>query len=128
MRRDLTMHLGALAKFQDVTGMWRQVIDEPGSYRELTATCMIGYAMAEGIRRGWLREEEFGAAARLAWSAVNVRIGSEGDLFDVCTGTGKQKTLRDYLDRTAILGPDERGGAMAMMFASQMALLAPAGP
>lgn len=125
-QRELTLHLGALAKFQDVTGMWQQVIDEPGSYRELTATCMIGYSIAEGIRRGWLKQEEFGGSGQRAWNAVNLRISNDGELFDVCTGTGKQKSLRDYLDRTAILGPDERGGAMAMMFASQMALLLPA--
>jgi rhamnogalacturonyl hydrolase YesR len=121
MKRDLVRHLGALSKFQDVTGMWQQVIDEPGSYRELTCTCMIGYALVEGIQRGWLPEEEFGPLVQKAWEGVKVRVGRDGKLIDVCTGTGKQKSLRDYLDRTAILGIDERGGAMAMMFAAAMA-------
>jgi hypothetical protein len=40
---------------------------------------------------------------------------------DVCTGTGKQKSLRDYYDRGAILGPDPRGGGMAWLIASEMA-------
>ena len=34
-------HLTALLPHQDPTGTWRQVIDHPGSYRELTATSMI---------------------------------------------------------------------------------------
>ena len=42
-------------------------------------------------------------------------------MVDVCTGTGKMKSLRDYYDRTAILGRDERGGAMALMLATELA-------
>jgi unsaturated rhamnogalacturonyl hydrolase len=40
---------------------------------------------------------------------------------NVCESTNKQKTLQDYLDRAALLGPDPRGGAMAMLFATEMA-------
>lgn len=36
--------------------------------------------------------------------------------------TGKQKSLREYYDRPAILGADDRGGAMALLFATEMAL------
>jgi unsaturated rhamnogalacturonyl hydrolase len=39
---------------------------------------------------------------------------------NVCESTNKQKTLEDYLHREAILGPDPRGGAMAMLFATEM--------
>ena len=35
--------------------------------------------------------------------------------------TGKQKNLRGYLDRTAILGNDSRGGAMALLAATEVA-------
>jgi hypothetical protein len=40
---------------------------------------------------------------------------------DVCEGTGKQKSLLDYLNRAAILDRDPRGGAMALLFATEMA-------
>ena len=118
---ELRKHLTALLKHQDPTGMWRQVIDEPGAYREMTSTCMISYAMITGLKGGWLDKDAFEPAMRRAWDAVNMRVSEDGTLFDVCTGTGKQQSLRDYYDRTAIWGPDERGGAMAMMFASQLA-------
>jgi hypothetical protein len=42
-------------------------------------------------------------------------------LVDVCTGTGKMKSLREYLDRPAILGRDGRGGAMALLVATEIA-------
>jgi rhamnogalacturonyl hydrolase YesR len=114
-------HLTALLPHQDPTGTWRQVIDHPGSYRELTATSMITFAILRGLKYGWLDSATFEPPARRAWEALKVRIGSDGALFDVCTGTGKQQTLRDYLDREAILGQDERGGAMALMVSVEMA-------
>ena len=41
-------------------------------------------------------------------------------LVDVCTGTGVQQSTRDYLDRPAIFGPDERGGALSIWFVTEM--------
>jgi unsaturated rhamnogalacturonyl hydrolase len=114
-------HLFALLPYQDPTGTWHQVIDHPESYRELTCTCMITYAMVRGMRRGWLPKEKFRAAAERGWTAIKARVAEDGSLVDVCTGTGKQKSLRDYYDRTAILGPDPRGGAMSLLVATEIA-------
>lgn len=114
-------HLRALRKHQDAGGAWRQVIDHPESYREFTSTCMISFALVRGIERGWLAEEEFAPAARRAWQAIQLRVGPAGRLVDVCTGTGKMKSLRDYYDRPAILGNDDRGGAMGLLIANEWA-------
>jgi rhamnogalacturonyl hydrolase YesR len=113
-------HMDALRRWQDGSGMWHQIIDKPESYRELSATCMIGYAMLRGIRAGWLDRAAYDPLARRAWDAVNARIGGDGTLFDVCTGTGKQRSARDYFERPAIQGKDDRGGAMALLFAVEM--------
>jgi unsaturated rhamnogalacturonyl hydrolase len=119
----LRAHLDALLPHQDATGMWHQVIDFPGSYRELTVTAMLTFAMARGVRLGWLDESHYRPAIERAWYALRTRIAPDGGLVDVCTGTGKQKDLRAYLDRTAILGRDPRGGAMALLAATELALL-----
>ncbi len=115
-------HLTALAAHQDPTGMWHQVVDHSGSYRELTATCMITYAMLRGLRQGWLDHAKFEPLICKAWPAIKTRIAEDGSLIDVCEGTGKQTSLRAYLDRKAILGPDDRGGAMALLVVSEMAI------
>jgi len=114
-------HLAALIKRQDPTGMWHQVVNHTGSYREFTSTCMITYSIVRGIRRGWLDEKIYGPVVARSWPAIKSRIASDATLVDVCTGTGKQKSLRAYLDRTAILGPDNRGGAMALLVTTEMA-------
>lgn len=121
MLRAFQEHLASLRTHQDPTGMWHQVIDVEGSYRELTATCMISFAMLRGMKHGWLDRATYEPCVRKAWPAILARIGADGSLIDVCEGTGKQTSLRAYLDRKAILGPDDRGGAMALLVATEMA-------
>lgn len=118
----LEKHLRALLEHQDPSGMWHQVIDKPESYAEFTATAMITYSMIRGVRQGRLDAKTFAGPIEKAWYALRTRIAADGTLVDVCTGTGKQKSLRDYYDRPAILGRDDRGGAMALMIATEMEL------
>ena len=49
------------------------------------------------------------------------RTGAQGRLVDVCESTTRMKSLDEYLHRAATLGPDPRGGAMALLFATEMA-------
>ena len=121
MIAEFQRHIFVLARFQDQEGMWREVIDQPGSYAETSATAMIGLAIERGIRNGWLDPAAYQPRVNRAWRAVLARVGKDGQLVDVCESTNKQNTLEDYLHRAALLGPDPRGGAMAMLFATEMA-------
>ena len=112
--------IAALLGHQDPTGMWKQVIDHSGSCRELSCTCMITFAMLRGVRMGWLPGDTYEPVIERAFAAVRTCVTVGGVLVDVCTGTGKQNELRDYLDRTAILGKDARGGAMALLVTTEM--------
>jgi rhamnogalacturonyl hydrolase YesR len=117
-----TQHMAALARFQDENGMWRNVIDRPGAYSEYSATAMIGTAMLRGIRRGWLDAKTYQPLVDRAWQAILLRTSADGSLIDVCESTGTRGlTDDDYLRRTAILGRDDRGGGMAMFFATELA-------
>ena len=112
-------HLDALRQLQCRSGMYLQVLDFPGSYQEFTATCMIGYAVARGLRRGWL-DSSYHQMLNLAWQGVSERIEDDGTVVDACTNTGVQTSLRDYLDRPAIFGLDDRSGSMALWFATEL--------
>jgi unsaturated rhamnogalacturonyl hydrolase len=114
-------HMAALARFQAQDGMWREVVDQACAYTEFSATAMIGTAMLRGIRNGWLARESYQPLVLKAWRAVSARVGRDGTLMDVCESTGKRKSLDDYLRRAAILGRDARGGAMALLFSTEMA-------
>ena len=113
-------HMAALKPHQDSTGMWHQVIDHPESYHELTATCMITFAMLRGMREGWLDRVTFEPIVRKAWPAISARIGDDGSLEGVCEGTGKQTSLQAYFDRKAISGFDDRGGAMSLLVTTEL--------
>jgi hypothetical protein len=114
-------HMAALARFQDENGMWRNVIDRPGAYPEYSATAMIATAMLRGIRNGWIDRNTYEPLVQKAWMAILARTGAEGRLVDVCESTGTRGlTDDDYLRRAAILGRDDRGGGMAMFFATEL--------
>ena len=112
-------HLRALGRLQSASGMFRQVLDFPGSYQELTATCMVGYAAARGLRRGWL-DASYREMLDGCWRAASERVQDDGKIVDGCAGTGVQSSLREYLDRPAIHGFDDRTGSMAIWFATEM--------
>lgn len=114
-------HLAALKPYQDAeTGCWHQVIDHRESYDEYSCTAMIGFAMQRGIRHGWIDQDEYQPSVEHAWKAIRERTGRDGKLVNVCTGTGKQKRLEDYFQRPAINGLDDRGGAMGLMFSTEL--------
>ena len=115
-------HLKSMIDYAAPSGKQRQLIDFPGSYEELSATCMLGIALARGVRLGWL-DGPFQPGLKRCWSAVSESIDDDGGLVDVCAGTGPQFSVREYLDRPAVSGLDDRGGAMAMWFALEMAKL-----
>jgi len=107
-------------------GAWREIIDEPGAYREETATAMLMTAMARGIRLGWL-DRSYRSVVERAWRALAAHVVDDGTLIDVCASTGGGTTKRYYFDRPAITGADDRGGAMALYAAMEMHALANSG-
>jgi len=115
-------HMKALSEFQDENGMFREVIDYPGAYPEYSGTSMIATAMMRGIRRGWLDAKTYQPVVDRAWQAIRLRTASDGRLFDVAESTGTRGlNLKDYLRRRAILDRDDRGGAFAMILATEIA-------
>jgi unsaturated rhamnogalacturonyl hydrolase len=109
-----------LLTYQTRDGLWRNVVNHPGAYPEFSGTAMIGFALERGLKRGWIKGGEYRKAVDQAWQAVNSRASAAGSLVDVCESTANITTEQQYLDRAAILGMDARGGAMAMLFATEL--------
>jgi rhamnogalacturonyl hydrolase YesR len=108
-------HIDALINLQTKNGAWRQVIDNENSYEELTVTCMIGYALANGIKLGIL-SDKYMSALEKAWQFVDSRIEDTGIVHDSCTGTGSLDSLNAYLIRKRENGFDNRGGSLSAWF------------
>ena len=113
-------HVNGMKAMQAPDGMWRQVVDEPGAYREQSVTAMMVASIARGIRLGWIDRKIYRPIVDRAWCALAAHMTEEGGIVDICTSTGSQPTLRLYLDRPAISGFDDRGGAMGLLAALEM--------
>lgn len=94
----------SLLKFQRKDGMWRQLLDHPEAWPESSSTAMFTFAMMTGVKNGWLDEKHYGQAARKGWLALVSYLDSNGDLKNVCEGTGKKNDLNYYLNRARNTG------------------------
>jgi rhamnogalacturonyl hydrolase YesR len=96
--------MASLLKHQTADGMWRQLIDDGGSWPETSGTGMFAFAMITGVKNGWLDERTYGPAVRKAWLALVTYIDENGDVRDVCEGTNKKADRQYYLDRKRVTG------------------------
>ena len=103
----------AMRSQQAPDGTWRQVVNLPGTYREATVTAMTVTAMARGVRLGWL-DDTYRPLVMRGWRGLLAHVVDDGALVDACISTGAGPTLRHYLDRVAVNGADDRGGAFAL--------------
>ncbi len=118
--------MAALLKSQAADGMWRQLVDDAGSWPETSGTGMFAFAMITGVKNGWLDAATYGPAARKAWLALVACIDESGDVRDVCEGTNKKADRQYYLDRKRVTG-DLHGQAPVVWCATALLRLPEAG-
>lgn len=88
-----------LLRYQAHDGMWYQVIDDPGSWKESSCTGMFTYAMIVGVKNGWLDKKIYGTAVRKAWLTMLSYLDENDNIRSVCVGTGTSKEYRHYVTR-----------------------------
>ncbi|MDR1203207.1 MAG: glycoside hydrolase family 88 protein [Tannerellaceae bacterium] len=103
MKGYLTM-MESLKKYQQPSGMWNQLIDEPDCWAETSGSAMFTYAFIVGVKQGWLNVEEYAPAARKAWLALLPYIDERNNITEVCIGTGKKNDKQYYYDRPRVAG------------------------
>lgn len=100
-------------------GMWRQLIDHESAWLESSSTAMFTFAFVTGVKEGWLDAASYGRAARKAWLALATYVDANGDIREVCVGTGTKNDLQYYLDRPRAVG-DYHGQAPLLWTASAL--------
>lgn len=111
--------MAGLLRYQAPDGTWRQLIDHPESWPESSCTGMFAFAMATGVKHGWLDDAQYGPAARKAWLGLTSFIDPDGAVRDVCEGTNKRNSLQYYLDRKRVTG-DLHGQAPVLWTATAL--------
>lgn len=111
--------MATLLKYQSQDGMWRQLIDHSEAWPETSSTGMFAFAMITGVKNGWLGKKIYAPAARKAWLALITYLEPNGDIRNVCEGTGKKNDMQYYLDRKRNTG-DLHGEAPILWTASAL--------
>lgn len=96
--------MASLLQYQTKEGIWRQLINDAGSWPETSGSAMFAFAMITGVKNGWLDKKTYGPAARKAWLALVTYIDANGDVTEVCEGTDKMNDRQHYLSRKRISG------------------------
>ena len=108
-----------LLALQGADGMWRQLLDHPEAWPESSSTSMFTFAMITGVKSGWLDRKTYGRAARKGWLALVANLDANGDIRNVCEGTGRKNDLSYYLQRARNTG-DLHGQAPILWCASAL--------
>jgi len=121
----------ALVATQDATGVWFQIMDmpdEPGNYREASASAMFTYFLAKAVNRGYL-DASFTAAAENAYAGlvdefVAVDADRSFNLTNNCAvgglGYGRDGSYRYYMSEPVVKN-DPKGVGPAIMAGLQVA-------
>ncbi|SMG45334.1 Rhamnogalacturonyl hydrolase YesR [Arenibacter troitsensis] len=81
-------HIKGLARYQNGTGFWHQLIDRNDTYLETSATAIYTYAIARAINRGYIDSLAYSPVALLGWNAVATKVNAKGQVEGTCVGTG----------------------------------------
>jgi unsaturated rhamnogalacturonyl hydrolase len=111
--------MAALLQYQDVNGMWHQLIDRSDLWPESSCTGMFTFAIISGVKYGWLDNKKYGLAARKGWLGMVSYIDEAANLREVCEGTGKRNDFSHYLNRKRNAG-DYHGQAPVLWCAAAL--------
>lgn len=99
--------MAGLVAYQSASGMWYQVLNlgsDPRNWPESSCTGMFIFALATGVKEGWLPEVPYKKAALDGWAALANYVDSQGRALQVCTGTGSNTDVQFYFDRPREIG------------------------
>lgn len=103
VRLDLERQILGIAKYQSGDGLWHQLLDKNDSYTETSCTAMFVYAVARAVNQKWI-DKRYATIALRGWEGlVAQKITAEGQVRDVCVGTGIQENLAFYYQRPTTL-------------------------
>lgn len=85
-----------LAGCQEKDGMWPQLLDYPHVRPESSGTGMYVFALATGVRKGWLPEQPYREVVERGWNALAGYVDVQGRVREVSHGTFS-KDIKPYL-------------------------------
>lgn len=103
----------ALKEYQDPTGMWHTLVDDPTSYVESSATCGFAYGILKGVHMGLL-DDSYEEVAMKALASILDYIDEDGVVGQVSYGTPMGRISKDFYKEIPIKSMPY-GQALAML-------------
>ena len=113
LRQILLRQVESLKKYQNASGMWHTLINDPTSYVESSATCGFAYGILKAAHDGLLEK----SYEELAWKALQPILGyiaEDGVVHQVSYGTPMGRETKDFY-KNIELRPMPYGQALAML-------------
>ena len=110
----LQNQIDSLRKYQNPSGMWHTLIDDPTSYVESSATCGFGYGILKAVNTG-LVSPEYRNVALAALEPILGYISDDGVVNQVSYGTPMGRETKDFY-KNIELRQMPYGQALAMLF------------
>lgn len=85
--KTFTRHCEGLLAVQSKEGRWHQVLDDPSSYLETSATAMFVRGFATGMAEGWLDEAMYEEGMERGWASLTRQFDEEGNVIGIVRGT-----------------------------------------
>jgi unsaturated rhamnogalacturonyl hydrolase len=114
LRRVLLNQIESLVKYQNPSGMWHTLVDDPTSYVESSATCGFAYGILRAVHTG-LIDGTYEDAAWKALEPILGYIGDDGVVQQVSYGTPMGRETKDFY-KNIELKSMPYGQALAMLF------------
>ncbi len=96
--RNFQQQVSGVCRYQGKNGLWHQLLDKTDSYDEVTGTAMFTFAIARGVKNGWIHKD-FIYVAEQGLKGMLTKISEAGDLEAICVGTGIMPSLSYYYNR-----------------------------
>lgn len=101
LRKNLERQILGIAKYQSEDGLWHQLLDKTDSYLESSCSAMFVYSIAKAVNEGWI-DKRYASIALRGWEGLKeYKITHDGQLKNICVGTGIEDNLVFYYTRPA---------------------------
>jgi rhamnogalacturonyl hydrolase YesR len=113
LQKMLLRQILGFSRYQDSTGMWHQLLDHADSYPESSVTAMFVYTIAHAVNKGWI-SPSYLSIAWDGWDGLARHVTADGQLTDICVGTGVEENIRFYYARPRVTNDTHGLGAFLL--------------
>lgn len=109
----LLKQIAGVSRYQDAKGLWHQLLDKPDSYLETSCSAMFVYSIARAVNEGWI-DKSYLSVALNGWKGLVTEIQTDGQVKNICIGTGIEDNIKFYYNRPVELNDLHGLGAILL--------------